>query len=242
MANDIEKIKTKIKKLLSLSGSDNVNEAASALEMAQELMRRYGLEHDDINIFEIIEKEIRGNSGRKPPIYESDLICAISDAFGCRSAYGCIASDRKQPQYGHTFVGIEYRAQIASFIAEVLLRKLRKARSRHYKTLCRVRTRHKKICRADEYCVGWVDEVCEKLTRFTNSPEEESAIAAYEKRLGWGNELKKIDRKDKHKWNWKDYAKGRKDGDDVVIQHGVSAMEKRENLLPATQAHGGTAC
>jgi hypothetical protein len=48
-------IKTKIRKLLELAASDNANEAALAMSMAQELMDRHKLDMAELNQTEIIE-------------------------------------------------------------------------------------------------------------------------------------------------------------------------------------------
>jgi hypothetical protein len=50
----------------------------------------------------------------------------------------------------------EHRVQIACFVAEVLLRKLKKARDEYIKKSTRVRSRTNKIKRADEFCLGLV--------------------------------------------------------------------------------------
>jgi hypothetical protein len=52
-ANDLEKIKTKVKKLLALSKSDNENESLSALNKANELIGQYGLDEESLR-FEFV--------------------------------------------------------------------------------------------------------------------------------------------------------------------------------------------
>jgi len=65
--SNLEKIKIKLKKLIALSKSSNANEAALALEMAQKLMMEYGIKRNEVGEFEVIEENIKGNSGEKPP-------------------------------------------------------------------------------------------------------------------------------------------------------------------------------
>jgi len=124
---DIEKIKTKLKKLFALSRSSSANEAALALEMAQKLMIEHNIKRNEIGEFEVIEEDIKGNGNEKSPIYELHLITSIAKAFGCQSAYGWHKGHESESGdiwimgwYGHTFVGLEHRVQIACFITEVL--------------------------------------------------------------------------------------------------------------------------
>jgi hypothetical protein len=232
--NDVDKIKAKIKKLFALSKSPNANEAAAALEMAQKLMAEYGVQYAGEGEFEIIEERVKGNSGEKPPRYEVHLISKIAGAFGCQVAYG----GRYLPNeffgsfdYGHTFVGLEHRVKIACFIADVLLRKLRNARTTYVKTLSKVRKRTNKIRRADDFCLGWVVTVISKLHEFTNTPDEQVAIDKYVATLKWENGLKPINRKPVKGSDLNDFGKGRRAAADVQIQHGVEGRESGARLL-----------
>jgi hypothetical protein len=241
MKSDIDKAKDKIKKLFALSKSPNANEAAIALEMAQKLMDEYGVKRNEVGEFEIAEEKIEGNSGIHPPQYEIYLTGEIAKAFGCRSAYGTVRRilksfygyDYHDPKYGHIFVGLECRVKIASFIADVLLRKLKKARNEYMKSLNRVRLRANKIKRADDFCLGWAVKVISKLHEFTNTPDEQEAIDNYVADLDWGDDLKTIGRKDIKSSGINDYVNGRRAAEDVQIQHGVEGREKGTRLLEA---------
>jgi hypothetical protein len=240
MAN-IDKVKSKIKKLFALSKSPNANEAAIALEMAQKLMAEYGVKRNEVGEFEIAKENIDGNSGTHPPKYEIHLAGKIADAFGCRIAYGVVRRVPKSfygnyytdPKYGHIFVGLEHRVKIASFIADVLLRKLKKARNEYLKKLNRVRLRANKIKRADDFCLGWVHTVVSKLCEFTNTPDERAAIDDYVANLNWGDDLKTISRKAVKKSGINDFANGRRAAAGIQIQHGVEGRENGVHLLEA---------
>ena len=236
--NDIEKIKAKIKKLFALSKSSNANEAALALEMARKLLIEHGIKRNDVGEFEIIEEDIKGNSGEKPTKYESYLISTIATAFGCRVAYGLLKRETAfDPFYwGHTFVGLEHRVKIASFIAEVLLRKMKKARKDYMKILTRVRTRTTKIKRGDEFCLGWAFTVVDKLHQFTNTHEEKLAIDNYVANLKWRDNLKTISRSIGKSSGLNDFLNGRRAGTDVQIQHGVENSTCGTLLLGANHA------
>jgi hypothetical protein len=237
--DNIGKIKKKIKKLLALSNSPNANEAALALEMAQKLMAEYGVKRNEIGEFEIAKESIDGNGGARPPQYEVYLAGKIAAAFGCRIAYGVVRHIPKSfygnydydPKYGHTFVGLEHRVKIASFIADVLLRKLKKARNEYMKKLNRVRIRTNKIKRADVFCLGWAFTVVSKLHEFTNTPDEQSAVDNYVADLEWGDDLKAISRREIKQSGINDFSNGRLEAKDVQIRHGVEGKESGARLL-----------
>ncbi|MDR1286784.1 MAG: DUF2786 domain-containing protein [Treponema sp.] len=224
-----EKIKSKIKKLLALSKSPNANEAALALEMAQKLMEKYNIGASSVGQFETGKEELKGNGGERPPKYELVLTVCVARAFGCRSAYGLVKT-KDWWCYGHTFIGIEHRAKIAAFMAEVLLQKLKSARAKYVRSLTRVKNRGNKTRRADEFCIGWVMTVIGKLKDFANSPEEEKAIEKAVREEGWGGSVKALDRKPLRR-NWDDYFKGKKAGAGIELQHGVEGEEKGTRLL-----------
>jgi len=236
---DIEKIKAKLKKLFALSRSSNANEAALALEMAQKLMMEHGIKRNQVDEFEIIKEDIKGNGGERPSRYESYLTSHTAAAFGCQAAYGWNKGPKSESGYyldgffGWTFVGLEHRVQIVCFITEVLLRKLKKARSEYMKRLTRVRSRTNKIKRADEFCFGWVYTVVQKLNKFTNTPNEQKAIDNYVANLKWGDNLKPIDRMSLKKSGINDYLNGRRVGASVEIQHGIEGDSNGSLLLEA---------
>jgi hypothetical protein len=225
VADQIDKIKVKIKKLFALSKSPHPAEAASALKKAQELMGQYGIAGEEIGRPEIKAEDIRTNSGKKVPRHQTRLMFNIARAFGCRSAYGLINDDE---DYGSTFIGIEHRVKIASFVAAVLLRKMTGARTEYIQSLKRVKKRYQKTIRADQFCSGWVTSVCDKLREFTNSPEIEAALDAYELDQGWVKMNGVIKRETK---NHDDWYHGLAAGKDIQIQHGVEGEKSSAFLI-----------
>lgn len=84
--NDTDKIIDKIEKLIALSGSDNENEAKSAMLKAQELMAKHEIKMDQINPDR--QKEQRVVSYTSPSFRDDwviDLACLIAQNFRCRS-------------------------------------------------------------------------------------------------------------------------------------------------------------
>jgi hypothetical protein len=235
--NNLNKIKSRIRKLLALSKSPNPNEAAVALETAQRLMAEYNVKRGDVGESGITEEDVKGGGGEKPPHYEAFLMGAIAGAFGCKCAYGPKISE-KVNLYGYrdyvlryVFVGPEHRVKIASYLAVVLSRKLRKARSEYVKTLYRVRLREKKIKRADDFCLGWVTVVVSKLHKFAFAAGEEEAIDLYTAGLGWKKSLETIIRGKANEIGARDFENGNRAGAGVEIRHGVDGKEEGARLL-----------
>jgi hypothetical protein len=219
--SDLEKIKAKIKKLLALSGSSNSHEAASALAAAQKLMAAYDI---GVSKIEVTVERASTTYRENTPEYENRLTFLIAKAFGCKRIYAvgfhCT----------WMFVGLPHRAQVAAYIAQVLLRKLRAERVKYLKTLRRVRERCRKTWRADAFCVAWCATVTEKLPAFAAcGPEEEKEIAAFIEEHCQNLTEMKFQRKPKGTAS--DYLKGRIAGKGVQLQHGVS-MGFPAPLLP----------
>jgi len=201
-------------------------------------MIEHGIKRNQVGEFEVIEKDIKGNGGDRPPRHEVHLVGSIAKAFGCQSAYGLCKGKLKETGFydwyhAHTFAGLEHRVQIACFIAEVLLRKMRKARNDYLKHLTRVRSRTNKIKRADEFCLGWVCTVVDKLNQLTNTPDEQKAIDVYVANLGWTDKLKTINRGSVRNSGIDDFRNGRRAGSGVEIQHGIEGKESGALLLGA---------
>jgi hypothetical protein len=218
-----DQVRGKIKKLFVLSASSNPNEAACALEKAQELMREYSIDIDAAELTDIRCVEVKTRSrGDKAPLHETTLMNAVARAFGCRRAYGFTSGEGWYKV--NEFIGAEHRVQIASYIAEVLLRKMNREREMFIKSLYRVRKKYTKICRADEFCQGWVSAVVGKLKVIENNTEEEKALDLYEQSLGWTEVDVPAGRTSKNEKDW--YA-GHASGRTVEIQSGVGAFGGR---------------
>lgn len=86
-------IAEKIKKLLALAANNaNPNEAALAMERAQDLMVKYAIEEDSLSsdplrVKEAINTEALGMGFQRIPHWEIRLLNAISRAFFCRVWY-----------------------------------------------------------------------------------------------------------------------------------------------------------
>lgn len=85
-----DKMLNKVKKLLALAGSSNVNEAAAAAEAAQRLMFQYKITRADIAVEieeaePIVDRDILADLGQRCPTnWQVTLLNAISRANFCR--------------------------------------------------------------------------------------------------------------------------------------------------------------
>lgn len=94
MEPTIDSILDRIRKLLSLSTSDNINEAATAASKAQELIEKYKLDVAAINAdngtdnFDpILEDEVSLSSGQRVITWQSKLISSLCRVNTCRAWY-----------------------------------------------------------------------------------------------------------------------------------------------------------
>jgi hypothetical protein len=232
MNTGIDKIKNRIKKLFALSKSSNANEAATALEMAQKLMAEYGLIKSEIPTLDVNENDAPRTSGNVPPQYEINLAVSIAEAFGCEVLINR-KLDTEKLVYRNTyqFIGIDYRPEVASYIAIVLFRKLRRARAEYLKSLYRIRSRAVKIKRGDEFSKGWVSIVIKKLKTVSRTPEENMALEMYMKKYTNLENISGIDRGAIKKYEHLDWYKGREAGEGVEVQHGVESRKSGVHLL-----------
>jgi len=223
--DDFNKIKSRIKKLLALSRSPNPSEAASALKMAQALMEKYRIARADINTFDIGEEIASTAFRHDPPRYEAVLISQISSAFDCKNLYHI-----KAGTCVWHFIGLRHRAEVAAYIGQVLLRKLKSARADYTKSLCRVRSKYRKTQRADDFCKGWVAVVTDKLPAFAGmSVEEKKALELYMNNNH--QNLKGFNAINRSFGHDADFFNGARAGKGVRLQRGVGGSFSN-SLLP----------
>jgi len=227
MDENFEKIKSKIKKLLALSKSPNPNEAASALRMAQEMMAEYKVDKVDVSNIDIGEEKAKTVSGDNPPTYETSLIYYISKAFGCSYIYG---HDYYSLKRRWCFIGLKHRAEVAAYITQILLRKLRAARKEYVKKLYRVRSKYRKIQRADDFCKAWVSTISDKLSTFAGVSEEETRAMEHYINKNFPN-LTKLNSINRSFGRGIDYYNGSRAGDGVHLQHGIGVHNTQGSLL-----------
>jgi hypothetical protein len=221
----------KVKKLLALSKSPNANEAAAALQRAQQLMEEYGIEQETVVAAEIVEEEVIRHGGTKPPAFEVYLVTAIARSFGCRVI---LQSSLIEKDARWLFIGLSHRAEISSYLCVVLLRKLAAARRNYMKDIYRCK-RDTKIRRGDSFCIGWVSTVVKKIHAFAGSEEDEALLDQYIKRHKDIVHSEVKSRKSISRYSDTDYAQGYRAASDVKLQNGVQNQEPRQMLIGGSQ-------
>lgn len=226
--NHIDRILDKIKKCLALSESANENEATIALQQAQKLMESHGLSSIDVKLSSIKESETRSSTASRPPIWESYLANLVGKAFECESLHKKSWDYQNRRKIGHwLFLGVEHRAEVASYTFEVLYRQLKKARH-HFKQQLPLNTARSDITRySDLFAISWVESVSEKVT--TVAPKEtrdlikkykETKLDMSEKPMQTSNRVGRVSEDDM----FAIYA-GQVCAQDVNLHHGMSREE-----------------
>lgn len=129
----------KIKKCLALSESSEPHEAEAALRQAQKLMEAHGISQVDLQLSAIGETRLRSMvSATKVSSWEHRLMKLVADAFGCHLLW--IRGNSHASTAEHVFgkwviVGLATQVPIAEYAAQVLMRKLVKARAAHVASL-----------------------------------------------------------------------------------------------------------
>ena len=152
-------ILTKIKKLFALAQSPNENEAAAAMNKAQELMREHDITMQAIEAMAVECAETESVlKTRKLPKYTQQLLGIIMDAFGVK----VIIFGRKITILGHNS-----RAEIAQYAYETIERQLMSARKAFLKENKGAGTRN-----ADIFCQGWVLGAAKAVKAYPLSDKE----------------------------------------------------------------------
>lgn len=223
-----DRILRKIEACLALTGSDNPNEAATALRQAQKMMAEYGLTRLDLAAARIGEHSARARSGKRPPNYLGKLISMVASAFGTHPIYwrmgaGCSFSTL-------TFVGPDGNARISAYAFEVLQRQLLRDRSHYPAELPKRLKRATKTRRADAFAEAWVLAVSRQIAPQTVDAATRQAIEHYMGRTH--GPLKSLTPRQNDKLNAYDrtaYSAGYRAGEAVQLHAGVEST-RREAL------------
>jgi hypothetical protein len=185
-----ERILNKIKKCLALSQSSNPNEAATALRQAQKLMEAYNVSSMDLSRAEIGEAEIKSKASvSRIKDWELALLSTVAKAFGCRLMWMKSYSHDADVFGRYTLVGLKDQVWMAHYTAEVLQRKLMKARAEFVKALGPMGRWHK-VREADGFCTGWVHAIKKTVQEFAMPPETKKLIDEVVERQTGGRDAK----------------------------------------------------
>lgn len=223
----------KIKKCLALSKSSNENEAATALRMAQSLMKEFQIDPD---LLDIVEAKSASKVTKTPTSWESHLVRMIARAMQCKHIFS----------QGHSgfgiksewiFIGVDPAPEVAAYAFDVLYRQVTKARKNFIETtLKRVTVKKNKVRRADLFCDGWVESVQGLINRFfTVTPENtKERIAKYLQQTH--GELGKFTPKDRSSGKAlsdraiNDIRAGRQSGRSAQLSHAMNGGEQYAQL------------
>ena len=175
-----EKILNKIKKCLALSASSEPHEAAAAMRQAQKLMEIHGISQIDVQRSDIGELNVSSKvSVSKVNPWELKLMATVADAFGCKLMWIPSYSWSRDVYGRFTFIGLKSQIELAQYTAEVMQRKLMKARAAFAKTINPAASRAFKSSQLDGFCLGWTIEVKKTVHAFALAEETKQMIAEY---------------------------------------------------------------
>lgn len=166
-------ILSKIMKLFALSKSDNANEAAVALKKAKILMDAHNINLSEVSSSENVN-EVRSRFKTKSvKSYEAALISNIAHLFNCE---WLLYTDSRT---SILFIGEASNASVASYVFEVMNKKLLSARKNYTETSLKRFKKVNKTKHADMYCQGWVSGVIKPILRLAYSYEVSEAVTKY---------------------------------------------------------------
>ncbi len=223
MANDKERYLQKIKKLLNKSrNNSSAEEAATAMRMAQKLMREYHLNESDIALSEVSENGTHKtpSSATKPPRYMVSLANVICHAFGVRYYLSYDLLSRRTV----VFYGVAERPQIACYAFEVLSRQIIKGRKEYYSSIHKRTKVSKRTDLADTWCEAWVSGVWQIVSEFVASESESNLMTQYlarKKERAKSSDVVMRESK-KHQQSYDAAMDGYDAGKKAKLSHGVS--------------------
>lgn len=229
-----QKILDKIKKCLALAGSDNPNEAATALRQAQALMSKHGITSEDMELSEITTSKVKSGAGKTPPQWIAQLAKLVCTAFGVDVVYEDNLVNWNEWRSKVVFIGVNSSPEIAGYAYEVLLRQLKKGRSDFLKTLNKRLKRTTKTMRGDLYAEGWISSVRQQVISAEVSEQDRDLTKRWiSTNLGSLVAAKVTQRGAKARGcDHAAYYQGRADGKKVSFHQGVRA--DRQAALSST--------
>lgn len=186
-----DKILGKIKKCLALSQSSEPHEAASAMRQAQKLMEMHGVTQADLGRADLGEAEVKSKvSVSRIKDWELRLLHTVAKAFGCKLLWMRSSSYNVDVFGRYILIGLKAQVQLAQYTADVMQRKLIKARGQFTTNLPSYLGRGEKTVQADGFCHGWVMAVSKTVHEFALNDETKQLIDNRVKELSSAGEAK----------------------------------------------------
>lgn len=172
-----EGVLRRIKKCLALSQSPEPAEAAAAMRQAQKLMEMHGVSQVDLGRADLGEAEVKSKvSVSRIKDWELKLLNTIAKAFGCKMLWTSSSSYNRDVYGRYVLIGLKAQVQLAQYTADVLQRKIIKARSEFVRGLPSYYDRGVKTVQADGFCHGWVEAVGRTVHEFALNDDTKALI------------------------------------------------------------------
>ncbi|ODQ00180.1 MULTISPECIES: DUF2786 domain-containing protein [Salinivibrio] len=233
MSDPKSKALKKIAKCLELSNSANVNEAAQAIKMAERLMRKHGLDQDDIDFISMGKTR----SETLLPTSVSEPILKIIRGINGRFGVECVLINYKGLKQAE-FIGDADRAIFAAFAFDVVYREMNEHIGQFRNSFAGSGTSTQEVSRrVQSFTIGWLEGALEKLPQL-DARDSDDKIKSY-----IDKEFENIDR-ETFKQQLKaamaaitdDYEKGMKKGRQVSVSRPVGGQGERKRLTSQTKS------
>lgn len=163
MAEALEAVMDRVRKLLALSKSDNEHEAATAIAAAQKLLTKHGLEMADVPADDPLVWGVVADGGR---LWISVLAEAVATANQCRAITSRVRiSGRTRTQI--SFCGRRSDMTKARFLLEYYIRETNR--------LCGIHGARRGRTWANNFCHGVVDALEAALQRAVDQAARETS-------------------------------------------------------------------
>lgn len=218
----------KIAKCLELSNSSNINEAAQAIKMAQRLMKKYGLDQDDIDFISMGKT----TSETLLPTSISDGILKIIRGINTRFGVECVLTNYKGLKKAE-FIGDADRAIFAAFAFDIVYREMNEHIGQFRNSFQGSGTSQVELNRrVQSFTMGWLEGALAKLPNIAPDGDADKKIRDY-----IDKQFENIDRetfkqqlKEAMKNITDDYEKGMRKGKQVSVSRPVSGAQAVKRL------------
>ncbi len=146
-----------------------------ALRQAQSLMRKYGINEDEVNA-QVNEASAHSAGYYNPPYWAVALSELTAQAFDCRAYIARQAEQR--PIF--RFIGVDYAAAVSAYTFTVLFRQLRLAR-REYMANLSVDDKHERIRQGNVFAQAWLFRIAKTVAEFVANTEAQCVVDDYVK-------------------------------------------------------------
>lgn len=224
----------KIKKCLAMAKGGTPHEAATAMRQAQALMAQHGLTDREMSMIDVREVAVKAVSTAANR-WEVFLEAVVADAFGCERFGRTEGRYNDAGNFVRTrhcvFVGMDAAPTVAGYTYEVLSRQCARARLAHIAKQPKNCKPITKTARGDEFALGWVAGVQERIERFATGQRDEPLLLAYmEEKHPDLKTIKPRDSTRSRKPNEGHRIAGIRAAEGAQLHHGVGGVEQRRLL------------